>query len=152
MLNVFLRIISHLWANFFIWGFLLLRFWLIWHTCQWTYIIMIHDFITIWDHDLGGISVCGICVCLSWSEYWLQKLHILQVYHIMPPIKAHEIFSWYDVYYSTSSHIAQIPKVALLYIVKFRDLIFGSVMYLIWGYLEPRNCLSGLHSLKVMNF
>ena len=62
-----------------------LRFFLlIWHTCQWAYIIMIHDSIIIWDHafDFGG--VCVICVCSSWLEYWLQKLHILQVYHIIP--------------------------------------------------------------------
>ena len=62
----------------FFWGF-----WLIWHSCQWAYIIMIHDFITIWDHDLGSVGICGICVCLSRWEYLSQKLHILQVYHIM---------------------------------------------------------------------
>ena len=97
--------------------FLQCQFWLIWHTCQWAYIIMIHDFITIWDHDLGSIGICSICVCFSWSEYWSQKLHILQVYHIMPLINAHGIFSWYHMYFLTGSHFAQILKVALLSIL-----------------------------------
>ena len=57
-------------------------FWFIWHAYQIAYIIMIHDFITIWDHDLGCVGMCSVCVCSSWPDYWLQKLHILQVYHI----------------------------------------------------------------------
>ena len=81
---------------------------------KWAYIIMIHDFITIWDHDLGGISLCGICVPSSWPEYWSHKLHILQVYHIIPLINAHEIFSQYLMYSLTGSHFAQILKMALL--------------------------------------
>ena len=81
---------------------------------KWAYIIMNHDFITIWDHDPGGEGVSGICVCSSWPEYWLHKLHILQVYHIMPPIDADEIFCWYHLYFLTGSHFAQILKMALL--------------------------------------
>ena len=46
--------------------------------------------------------------------YWLHELHILQVYHIMPPIDAHEIFSQYHVYFSTRSHFAKIIKITLL--------------------------------------
>ena len=45
-----------------------------------------HDFITIWYRDLGFGSICVICVCSSWPEYWSYKLHILQVNHIMPSI------------------------------------------------------------------
>ena len=44
-------------------------FWLIWDTSQRAYIIMVHDFITIWDRDLGFGGMCGICVCSSWTEY-----------------------------------------------------------------------------------
>ena len=35
----------------------------------------------------------------------------------MPLIDAHEIFSQYHTYFSTGSHFAQIPKVALLSIL-----------------------------------
>ena len=38
----------------------------------------------------------------------------LEVYHIMSPIDAHEIFSQYHMYFLTGSHFAQILKVALL--------------------------------------
>ena len=63
-----------------------------------------HDFITIWDHDHGCVGLCGICVSCSWPEYWLQKLYILQIYHIMLLIDAHEIFSQYLVYFLTDNH------------------------------------------------
>ena len=36
--------------------------------------------------------------------------------------------------------------------VKLRALIFGSVMYLYWGYLQERNCVSVHDILKIMNF
>ena len=128
-------------------------FWLIWYTSKWPYIIMIHEFIHIWDHDLGSVDICGICVHLSRWEYWSQKLHILQVYHIMLPMYAYEIFSQYDTYFSSGSHFAQIIKVAILSTsLPLGGSIFGLVMNSIWGYLLQRNCVSGLHSLKVMNF
>ena len=38
----------------------------------------------------------------------------MQIYHIIPPIDAHEIFSQYDMYFFTGSHFAQILKMALL--------------------------------------
>ena len=31
----------------------------------------------------------------------------------MPPVNAHEIFSWYDLYFSAGSHFAQNLKMAL---------------------------------------
>ena len=34
----------------------------------------------------------------------------------MPPIDAHEIFSRYDLYFSTGSHFAQNLKMALLFL------------------------------------
>ena len=81
---------------------------------KWAYIIVIHDFIIIWDHDFGFVGLCVVCVCSSWPEYWLHELHILQVCNIMLSIDAHEIFSWYHLYFSTGSHFAQILKMALL--------------------------------------
>ena len=42
----------------------------------------------------------------------LHELHILQVYHIVPPIDAHEIFSQYHMYFLTGSHFAQNLKIA----------------------------------------
>ena len=32
----------------------------------------------------------------------------------MPPVNAHEIFSWYNLYFSAGSHFAQNLKMALL--------------------------------------
>ena len=46
-----------------------------------------------------------------------QKLHILQVYHIMPLVDAFEIFSRYHMYSLTGSQFTQILKVALLSII-----------------------------------
>ena len=43
-----------------------------------------HDFSPIWNHDLGGIGICGICVQLCWWDYWWQKLYILLTYPKMP--------------------------------------------------------------------
>ena len=37
-----------------------------------------HDFMTIWDSDLGFGGVCGICVRSSWPEYWSHELYIAQ--------------------------------------------------------------------------
>ena len=31
-------------------------FWLIWDASQWVYIIMIHEWIIIWDHDPGFVA------------------------------------------------------------------------------------------------
>ena len=78
---------------------------------KWAYIIMIHDFITIWDRDLGFVGMCSVCVCSSCPEYWFHKLYILQIYHIIPLIDAHEIFRQYLL---TSSYFAQILKIAFL--------------------------------------
>ena len=60
-------------------------------------------------------SAYVVSVYLFWWEYWLQKLHILYVYHIMPLITVHEIFSQYDMYFSICSYFTQILKGALLY-------------------------------------
>ena len=38
-------------------------------------------------------AMCGVCVRSSWPDCYSLKLHILQIYHIMPPIDVHEIFS-----------------------------------------------------------
>ena len=38
----------------------------------------------------------------------------LQIYHIIPLIDAHDIFSRYHVYFLTGSYFAQILKMALL--------------------------------------
>ena len=38
------------------------------------------------------------------------------------------------------------------YIIKLRALIFGSVMYLIWGDLQERDCVSVHNILLVINF
>ena len=43
-----------------------------------------------------------------------RNLHILQIYHIIPLIDVHEIFSQYHVYFFTGSYFAQILKMALL--------------------------------------
>ena len=44
----------------------------------------------------------------------LSNFNILQIYHIKPPVNAHEIFSQYDLYFSAASHFAQNLKMALL--------------------------------------
>ena len=75
---------------------------------------MTDDCIIIWDHDSGFGGMCGFCVHSSWPEYSSHELHILQVYHIMPLIDAHKIFSQYHMYFSTCSHFAQNLKMALL--------------------------------------
>ena len=40
----------------------------------------------------------------------------------------------------------------MVYMVKLRAFIFGSVMHLYWGYLQGRNYASVNNILKVMNF
>ena len=32
-------------------------------------IIIIYDFIIIWDHAFDFGSICVVCVCSSWPEY-----------------------------------------------------------------------------------
>ena len=70
--------------------------------------------------SLYGVLILALSVCAA-SVYAppgqsidCTNFILLQVHHIMPPIDAHEIFSQYIVYFSTSSHFAQILKMALL--------------------------------------
>ena len=114
---------------------------------KWVYIIVIHDFIIIWDHDFGFVGICVVCVCSSWPEYWSHKLHILQIYHIMPTIDEHQIFSWYHLYFSTGSHFAQILKMALLSLSLNLE-----AQYCTWSWIQSGATYSqGLHRLKVIN-
>ena len=56
-----------------------------------------HDFSPIWNHDLGGVIICDICVQLCWWGYLWQKLHICRYIQVMFLIYAFKIFSWYKV-------------------------------------------------------
>ena len=44
----------------------------------------------------------------------MLKLYILQIYHIISPIDAHEIFSRSHMYFLTGSHFARNLKMGLL--------------------------------------
>ena len=112
---------------------------------------MIHDFITLWDHDLGFVSMCGISVCFSWPEYWLYKLNILQVYHIMPLIDAQEIFSWYHMYILTGSHFTQIFKMALLSIFK-KIYTLKFAIFMKSTRFCPKNLADFMHLVKSIRF
>ena len=77
-------------------------FWLIWDTSQWAYAIMIHEWKYAW---------C-LCMLLLARVLIFQTSYFADISH-MPLVNAHEIFSQYDLYFSTGSHFAQNLKMAL---------------------------------------
>ena len=97
-------------------------FWLIWHTCQWAYAIMIclslchcHVIIIVIIIIVIVVIIVGvICVQLCQWEHWSQKLYILQIYAHISLVYAHEILGQCDVYFWNGSHFSKFLNVALL--------------------------------------
>ena len=55
-----------------------------------------------------------LCTLLLAGLLITHTSYFAQIYHIMPPIDAHEIFSQNHMYFSTGSHFAQNLKMAVL--------------------------------------
>ena len=77
----------------------MVTFWLIWHTCQWAYAIIIcpsYVIVVVIGVVVSIVVIVivisiGICVHLSQWEPWLQKLHIMWIYAHILLVCAHQI-------------------------------------------------------------
>ena len=93
-----------------------------------------------------------LCMLLLARVWRAHNFIFCRWYHIMPPIDAHEIFSQYDIYFSTDSHFAQNLKMALLSLSLNLEAQYRTRSWT-WsgGIYNQRNSWSSLCRMKVIN-